>query len=200
MLRAFVPRAAVPCHRLPRRRILLRAAQLSRPHLLCRRIHLFDSHASLSVSSLPPFTPLPPPRRRISSTSSFHAIRPFRAVVSARADAVCRRRRMSVQRPMVEETLHGRGKWWCRRGEHGTGLGGRGRQDLRGGRLRPAVLSPRERVRRRPLLLVRSSHRPLLSSTAAFPTATAFPPPSLSSPPFPHTLLTNERIKQKYER
>ena len=88
MLRAFVPRAAVPCHRLPRRRILLRAAQLSRPHLLCRRIHLFDSHASPSVSSLPPFTPLPPPRRRISSTSSFHAIRPFRAVVSARADAV----------------------------------------------------------------------------------------------------------------
>ena len=47
---------------------------------------------------------------------------------------------------------------------------------------------------------VRSSHRPLPSSTAAFPTATAFPPPSLSSPPFPHTLLTNERIKQKYER
>ena len=34
------------------------------------------------------------------------------------------------------------------------------------------------------------------SSTAPFPAATAFPPTPLCSPLLPHTLLTNERIKQ----
>ena len=38
------------------------------------------------------------------------------------------------------------------------------------------------------------------SSTAAFPTAMAFHPPSLSSLPLPPILPTNERIKQEYER